>query len=52
MIVGVVTSAVAGWLAVAGLLRLIRTSTFTAFVVYRVLLGVAILTVAAAGWRS
>lgn len=52
MIVGVLTSAVAGWVAVAGLLRLIRTSTFTAFVVYRVLLGVAILTVVAAGWRS
>lgn len=52
MIVGVLTSAVAGWLAVAGLLRLIRTSTFAVFVVYRVLLGVAILTVVAAGWRS
>lgn len=52
MIVGVLTSAVAGWLAVAGLLRLIRTSTFTVFVVYRVLLGGAILMVVAAGWRS
>ncbi|MFM8382465.1 MAG: undecaprenyl-diphosphate phosphatase [Actinomycetota bacterium] len=52
MIVGVLTSAVAGWLAVAGLLRLIRTSTFTVFVVYRVLLGAVILTVVAAGWRS
>lgn len=52
MIVGVLTSAASGWLAVAGLLRLIRTSTFTVFVGYRVLLGVSILVVVAAGWRS
>lgn len=52
MIVGVLTSAVAGWVAVAGLLRLIRTSTFRAFVAYRVFLGIAILALVAAGWRS
>lgn len=52
MIVGVSTSALAGWLAVAGLLRLIRTSTFTVFVGYRVVLGLSILIVVAAGWRS
>lgn len=52
MIVGVLTSAVAGWVAVAGLLRLIRTSTFSAFVAYRVFLGIAILALVAAGWRS
>lgn len=52
MVVGVATSAVAGWLAVAGLLRLIRTSTFTVFVAYRVLFGISILVVVAAGWRT
>jgi undecaprenyl-diphosphatase len=51
MIVGVVTSFVAGWLAVWGTLRLVRTRSFTPFVVYRVALGTVVLIVAAAGWR-
>ena len=51
MIVGVATSFVAGWLAVWGTLRLVRTRSFTPFVVYRVALGTVVLVVAAAGWR-
>lgn len=51
MIVGVLTSFVSGWLAVWGTLRLIRTRSFTPFVVYRVALGVVVLVVAGAGWR-
>lgn len=51
MIVGVVTSFLAGWLAVWGTLRLVRTRSFTPFVVYRVALGTVVLVVAAAGWR-
>lgn len=51
MIVGVVTSFVAGWAAVWGTLRLVRTRSFTPFVVYRVALGIVVLVVAAAGWR-
>lgn len=51
MIVGVITSGVSGWVAVWGTLRLIRTRTFTPFVVYRVALGVVVLIVVAAGWR-
>jgi undecaprenyl-diphosphatase len=51
MIVGVVTSFLAGWLAVWGTLRLVRTRSFTPFVVYRVGLGAIVLVVAAAGWR-
>lgn len=51
MIVGVVTSGISGWVAVWGTLRLIRTRTFTPFVVYRVALGVLVLVVVAAGWR-
>ena len=51
MIVGVVTSFVAGWLAVWGTLRLVRTRSFTPFVVYRVALGAVVLVVATAGWR-
>ena len=51
MIVGVLTSFVAGLAAVWGTLRLVRTRSFTPFVVYRVALGVVVLGVAAAGWR-
>lgn len=51
MSVGVATSFVAGLLAVWGTLRLVRTKSFTPFVVYRVGLGVVVLVVAAAGWR-
>jgi undecaprenyl-diphosphatase len=40
---GIVASGITGWLAVWGTLRLIRTRTFTAFVVYRVVVGVGVL---------
>ena len=52
MVVGIITSGIAGWLAVAGLLRLIRTSTFTVFVGYRIILGGSILVIVASGWRT
>jgi undecaprenyl-diphosphatase len=51
MLVGIVTSGVAGWLAVAGLLRYVRTHSFIPFVIYRVVLGFALLGVAISGWR-
>ena len=51
MIVGVITSFLSGWVAVWGTLRWLRTHSFTPFVVYRVVLGIAILVVVAAGWR-
>jgi undecaprenyl-diphosphatase len=51
MIVGVVTSFVAGMAAVWGTLRLVRTRSFTPFVVYRIALGVVVLVVVAGGWR-
>lgn len=52
MLVGVITSGLSGWLAVWGTLRLVRTRSFTPFVVYRVLAGVAVLVVVVAGWRT
>ncbi|MGI9031918.1 MAG: undecaprenyl-diphosphate phosphatase [Ilumatobacteraceae bacterium] len=52
MLVGIVTSGVAGWVAVWGTLRLVRTRSFTPFVIYRVVLGVAVLIIVATGWRS
>ena len=51
MIVGIVTAGVSGWAAVWGTLRLIRTRSFMPFVVYRCVLGVAVLIILAAGWR-
>lgn len=51
MVVGIVTSGLSGWLAVWGTLRLVRTRSFMPFVIYRVLLGVVVLVIIAAGWR-
>ncbi len=51
MIVGIVTSGLAGWVAVWGTLRLVRTRTFTPFVVYRIALGVLVFTLMATGVR-
>jgi undecaprenyl-diphosphatase len=51
MVVGIVTSAISGWVAVWGLLRLVRTHSFTPFVIYRVVVGLAVLVIVATGWR-
>ena len=51
MVVGVITSGLSGWLAVWGTLRLVRTRSFTPFVIYRVALGIVVLVIIAAGWR-
>jgi undecaprenyl-diphosphatase len=48
---GVVTSAITGWLAVWATLRLVTTKTFTAFVVYRVVAGLAVLALLSTPWR-
>lgn len=48
---GVLTSAVTGWVAVWGTLRLVRTRTFTPFVAYRVVVGLAVLGVLASSFR-
>ncbi len=51
MLIGVGTAGLSGWLAVAGLLRLIKTQTFNAFVIYRLAAGVAVVVIAASAWR-
>lgn len=51
MVVGVVTSGLAGWFAVWGTIRFVQTRSFTPFVIYRVALGIAVLVIVAAGWR-
>jgi undecaprenyl-diphosphatase len=49
--VGIAASAITGYAAVWGTLRLIRTRTFTPFVVYRVLVGAGVLVIAASSFR-
>jgi len=51
MAVGVLTSAIAGWIAVWGTLKWVRTRSFAPFVVYRIALGVTVLVIVSAGWR-
>lgn len=50
-IIGAIASALTGWLAVWGTLKLVRTRNFAPFVVYRVLLGVTVLGILATDWR-
>jgi undecaprenyl-diphosphatase len=49
---GIVSSAITGYIAVWGTLRLIRTQSFAPFVLYRLVLGVVILLLLAVGFRS
>jgi undecaprenyl-diphosphatase len=42
MVVGIVTSGISGWVAVWGTLRLVRTRTFTPFVIYRIALALLV----------
>jgi undecaprenyl-diphosphatase len=51
MIVGTIAAAVSGYLAIAFLLRLVRTSSYRPFVLYRYAAGVAILLIIATGLR-
>lgn len=51
MLVGVSAAAVTGWLAINALQRLAARSNFNVFVVYRVVLGLVILNLAATGLR-
>ena len=45
MVVGIVTAGIAGWLAVWGTLRLVRTRTLLPFVIYRIAAGIFVLAV-------
>ncbi|HVO55783.1 MAG TPA: undecaprenyl-diphosphatase UppP [Solirubrobacterales bacterium] len=51
MVVGTIAAAVSGYLAISFLLRLVRTSSYRPFVIYRYISGVAILLVIATGLR-
>ncbi len=51
MVVGIVASGISGWFAMWGMIRLLRTRSFAPFVVYRVVVGLAILGLAASNLR-
>ena len=48
---GIIASALSGYLAVWGLLKIVRTRSFTPFVIYRFIVGAAVLFVYATGIR-
>jgi undecaprenyl-diphosphatase len=48
---GIVASGVSGWFAVWATLTIIRTHSFTPFVIYRVALGVVVILLSASPWR-
>jgi undecaprenyl-diphosphatase len=52
IVAGIIASAISGYLAIFGLLRFLRTRSYDAFVVYRVIVGVVLLAVIAAGVRE
>jgi len=52
MIAGIIAAAVSGYLAIFGLLRFVRTHSYDVFVVYRVVIGIAILAAIGFGLRS
>ena len=51
MVVGIITAAISGWLAVWGTLRLVRTRSFTPFVIYRIAVAVLVWTLMLTGVR-
>jgi undecaprenyl-diphosphatase len=48
---GTVAAAVSGWIAIAFLLRFVQTHTFRPFVIYRIVVGTALIIVFATGLR-
>jgi undecaprenyl-diphosphatase len=48
LVVGILASAISGWLAISVLLRYVARHSYGAFAVYRVLLGIAVLALVAA----
>ena len=51
MVVGVLASAISGYAAIVFLLKLVRTTSYRPFVIYRYAAGIAVLLVIALGLR-
>jgi undecaprenyl-diphosphatase len=50
-LVGIVTSAITGYIAVWGTLKLVRSRSFAPFVLYRLVVGALVLAILATPWR-
>ena len=51
MIVGIVSAGISGWIAMWGMIRLLRSRSFTPFVMYRFAAGIAVLTLLSTSFR-
>ena len=51
MLVGIVSAGISGWIAMWSMIRLVRTKSFSLYVVYRVAFGAAILLLVATNFR-
>ena len=51
MVIGIVTAGISGWLAVWGTIRLVRTRSFTPFVIYRLVAGALVFILLASHFR-
>jgi undecaprenyl-diphosphatase len=51
MIVGVIAAGISGWLAMWGMIRLLRSRSFTPFVLYRFVAGLSVLALLASSFR-
>ena len=51
MIVGIISAGISGWIAMWGMIRLLRSRSFTPFVVYRFIAGIAVLALLSTSFR-
>jgi len=51
MIVGIIASGISGWIAMWGMIRLLRSRSFTPFVMYRFAVGIGVLSILATSFR-
>ena len=51
MIVGIIAAGISGWIAMWGMIRLLRSRSFTPFVMYRFVVGISVLSILATSFR-
>jgi undecaprenyl pyrophosphate phosphatase UppP len=51
MIVGIISAGISGWIAMWGMIRLLRSRGFTPFVMYRFVVGIGVLSILATSFR-
>jgi undecaprenyl-diphosphatase len=51
MVAGIISAGISGWIAMWGMIRLLRSRSFTPFVMYRFVAGIAVLTLLSTSFR-